>query len=258
MKTVAANFGIRHAGRPLSSPFLRTPMLLSLPEELLECILYECLNTGHKALRSTCVLLCRLATPLVFETLVVDAYMFPAKSLDRLRAIVSGKGFAQYVRHLRLFTLKLPKGKPKGPFDRIFFNKRRARKSRKLEKLLVAAISSMTSLRTVKLLGCDEKIPYLPCVSMLSVRLYGQSTFINSSFPYLTKLSITGPSYFKFASILMSNSPNLSSLGIYDHGPFLHHPCPVSLPKIPKEHTAPSWISGFAGTCPCTAPTYLS
>ncbi len=77
----------------------------------------------------------------------------------------------------------------------------------------------MTSLRTVKLLGYDEKIPYLPCVSMLSVRLYGQSTSINSSFPYLTKLSITGPSYFKFTSVLISNSPNLSSLGIYDHGP---------------------------------------
>ncbi|SJL14999.1 uncharacterized protein ARMOST_18479 [Armillaria ostoyae] len=204
-------------------------MLLSLPVELLERILYECFDTGCKAIRSTCVLLCRLATPIVFETLVVDVDIFPAKFLDRLKAIVLGKGFAQYVRHLRLFTLKLPKGNPNGQFDRILFDKRRARKARRLEKRLVTAVSFMTSLQTVKYLGYDEtflehvalwdQISYLPYMSMLSVCLYGQSTSINSSFPYLTKLSITGFSYLQSASVLISNSPNLSSLGIYDNGP---------------------------------------
>ncbi|PBK88079.1 hypothetical protein ARMGADRAFT_1034356 [Armillaria gallica] len=205
-------------------------MLLSLPIELLEHILNECFIYGRKSLRSTCVLLCRLATPLVFETMVVDVYLSPTKSLGRLKAIVSGKGFVQYVKHLRLFTLKLPEGNPKGPVDRILLNKRRARKAKKLEKRLVTAVSFMTSLQTVKYLGYDEtflqhvalwdQISYLPCMSMLSIYgSYRESTSINSSFPYLTKLSIAGPSYFKFASILISNSPNLSSLGIYDHGP---------------------------------------
>ncbi|KAK0231735.1 hypothetical protein EDD85DRAFT_848452 [Armillaria nabsnona] len=204
-------------------------MLLSLPVELLELIPYECYNTGRKALRSTCVILCRLATPLAFETMGVDVCLSPTKSLGRLKAIVSGKGFAQYVKHLRLFTLKLPEGNPKGPFDRILLNKRRARKARKLEKRLVTAVSFMTSLQTVKYLGYDEtilqhvalwdQISYLPYMSMLSIHdPYRQSTSIDSSFPYLTKLSITGPSYFQFASVLISNSPNLSSLGIYDHG----------------------------------------
>ncbi|PBK64643.1 hypothetical protein ARMSODRAFT_961818 [Armillaria solidipes] len=215
----------------LGNPFpFHTPMLLSLPVELLERILYECFNTDRKALRSTCVLLCRLATPLVFETMVVDVYHSPAKSPDRLRAIVLGEGFAQYVRHLYLFTLKFPKGNPTGQFDRILFNKRRARKARKLEKRIVTAVSFMTSLQTVKYLGYDEtflqhvtfwdQISHLPYMSALSIYgSYRQSTSIKLSFPHLCKISITGFSYFKFASVLISNSPNLSSLGIYDHSP---------------------------------------
>ncbi|KAK0431810.1 hypothetical protein EV421DRAFT_1911519 [Armillaria borealis] len=206
-------------------------MLFSVPEELLERILYECCNRDRESLRSTCMLLYRLATPLVFEKLVVNGNTSRDKSMARLRALISGKRFAQYVRHLKLVMLKLPEGKPKDPFDWIFFfNKRKERKSRKLEKLLLAAISFMISLRSVTYLGYDERflqnftlwdqISHLPYMSTLSIYgSYRQSTSMNLSFPYLAKLSIQGTSYLKFAPILISNSPNLSSLGIYDYSP---------------------------------------
>ncbi len=79
-------------------PQAPTGILFYLPIELLEHILHDSCNTGRKALRTTCAYLCRVATPFVFETLVVDiAKTSLSNSRDRLRffaALVSGKTLA--------------------------------------------------------------------------------------------------------------------------------------------------------------------
>ncbi|KAK0443376.1 uncharacterized protein EV420DRAFT_1576576 [Desarmillaria tabescens] len=203
-------------------PFVRTPLLLSLPTELLERIIYESCNTGRRALRCTCMLLCRFATPFVFETLVIDTEtMSLSNSRDRLRffrALASGKTFTRYVRYLHLISLELPEGRcTLVSLDR----RRRERNSKKLEELLVAAIPLMTSLRGVQYDGVErrlrengvlwDQIRSLPSISMFSWIGYPVPI---TNFPHLTQLSIRGHLFSRSVAILISNSPHLSSLSV--------------------------------------------
>ncbi|SJL18226.1 uncharacterized protein ARMOST_21804 [Armillaria ostoyae] len=191
--------------RKLQAP---TGILLSLPIELLERILHESCNTGRKALRFICTRLCRLATPFVFEMLLIDiAKTSLSNSRDRLRffaALVSGKTLARYVRHLRLVSLTIPVGNRMGTLDLFFFNKRREQTSKKMEELLVAAIPFMTSLQSVKYDGTDaellasvalsKKLSYIPCMSVLLINNWSSAIpRINLDFLHITELSTLGP-----------------------------------------------------------------
>ncbi len=203
-----------------------TGIFLLLPVELLGHILHESCNTTRTALRSTCSLLCSIATPFVFETLVIDiAKTHLSNSQDRLSffaALVSGKTFARYVKHLRLVNMKVPVKNRTGPLDRIFFKKRRERSSKKLEELLVGAVPFLTSLQTVLydgpgLQNCAlwDQISYLPGMSTVSVHEWAMGhPFSNSNFPHITELNITDPFCFDSAAVLVSKSPSLSSLNI--------------------------------------------
>ncbi|SJL15005.1 uncharacterized protein ARMOST_18486 [Armillaria ostoyae] len=206
--------------------------ILILPVELLEHILKESCNTTRTALRSTCSLLCSLATPFVFETLVIDiAKTHLSNFQDRLSffaALVSGKTFARYVKHLRLVNMKVPVKNRTGPLDRIFFKKRREQHSKKLEELLVAAVPFLTSLQTVLYDGPSlsglvflqngalwDQISYLPGMSTVSAHEWvAGHPFSNSNFPHITELNITDPFCFNPVAVLVSRSPNLSSFNI--------------------------------------------
>ncbi len=209
-----------------------TGILLSLPAELLERILHESCNTDRKALRSTCTHLCRLVTPFVFETLVIDiAKTSLSNSRDRLRfftALVSGKTLARHVRHLRLISLTIPVRNRLGILDRVFFNKREDKKSNKLEALLAASIPFMTSLQSVKYDGTDAKLlasvalskqlSYIPCMSVVLINNRSSAIpCINLDFLDIAEFSIPEPWYLDFTVTLISNNPRLSSVGLDTH-----------------------------------------
>ncbi|KAK0459299.1 uncharacterized protein EV420DRAFT_314280 [Desarmillaria tabescens] len=83
-------------------------LLLSLPAELLELVVFESSTPTRKALRSTCLRLESIATPLVFESLLIDTRNRRHVS-KFLRNLCSGKGLAKYVQHIHLVSLKLPR-----------------------------------------------------------------------------------------------------------------------------------------------------
>ncbi|PBK64605.1 hypothetical protein ARMSODRAFT_1022896 [Armillaria solidipes] len=225
-----------------------TGILLSLPVELLEHILHESCNTGRKALRSTCTHLCRLVTPFVFETLVIDiAKTSLSNSRDRLRfftALVSGKTLARHVRHLRLVSLMIPVRNRLGILDRVFFNKREDKKSKKMETLLAAAIPLMTSLQSVKYDGTDaellesvalsKQLSYIPCMSVVLINNRRSAIpRINLDFLHIAELSILGPWYLDFTATLISNNTRLASVGLYSHS-YSSDPASTAILEHPK------------------------
>ncbi|PBK88117.1 hypothetical protein ARMGADRAFT_443020 [Armillaria gallica] len=229
-------------------PQAATGILFSLPVELLERILHESCNTSRKALRSTCTHLCSAATPIVFETLVVD---IPKTSLsnsrDRLRffaALVSGKTLARYVRHLRLVSLKIPVGNRVGTLDRIFFNMTKKQTSKKMEKLLAAAIPFMTSLQSVRYDGTDaellasaalsKQLSNIPCMSAVLINNRSSAIpCIDLGFLHITESSILGPWYLDFTVAFISDDTRLPSVGLDTHS-YPSDPASTALLEHPK------------------------
>ncbi|PBK88476.1 hypothetical protein ARMGADRAFT_358248 [Armillaria gallica] len=115
---------------------LMSSLLLSLPAELLELVVLESSTPTQKALRSTCRRLGLIATPLVFESLLIDTRnrCHVSKFLSNL---CSRDGLARYVQHIRLVSFKVP---------RKLFG---LGKEKEWANLLVAAIPYMTSLKGI-------------------------------------------------------------------------------------------------------------
>ncbi|KAK0439494.1 uncharacterized protein EV420DRAFT_1583520 [Desarmillaria tabescens] len=217
-------------------------MLLSLPTEVIERIIYLACDTVRTALRSTCTYLCKIATPIVFETLVIDitkSHFF--NSHDRTSyfgTIVSNKTFTQYVRHLHLVSLKPPSRKRMGPLDWILFKRLREKSSKDLERLLVIAIPYLTSLQSILYDGFDKRflensalwkqISTLPSVSSLSVHGWHGNRIPITNLPNLAKLNIIGSDCLSSVAVLIANSPNLSSLGVYH----CFHPASLFPPSL--------------------------
>ncbi|KAK0183651.1 hypothetical protein F5146DRAFT_1028130 [Armillaria mellea] len=111
-------------------------LLLSLPVELLQLVVLESSTPTQKALRSTCLRLGLIATPLIFESLVIDTRSRRHVS-KFLRNLCSKDGVARYVQHIHLVSLKLPR-KLLG-----------LRKEKEWANLLVTAIPYMTLLKGI-------------------------------------------------------------------------------------------------------------
>ncbi len=162
-----------------------------------------------------------------------------------------GKPFVQYVTHLRLVSLKLPGGKRTvGPLDR-FFERRRERNSQKLEKLRYHLRHRDGVFSNMRLRRDWQKL--------LLLRIRHRFLHVRLRTPLPSPTSPSHPARcFSFIHVYRRAS-------IYHHSASYMIPFRVDIPHrslsfadIPNECSAPSLISGFAGTCSCNAPTYLS
>ncbi|KAK0462237.1 uncharacterized protein EV420DRAFT_1523738 [Desarmillaria tabescens] len=161
-------------------------MAISFPAELLELFVIEASIPTRKALRSTCKALRSIATPFVFENLFVDTRN-KKRPFKFLKYLSSEKGFAKYVLHLHLVSLTFQGKSMLG-----------LRKEKDCEKLLVAAIPYMTSLKSISCSASDKRI-------VTNASLW-------SSLNHITAFSITNWDGNQPMSISGLHLPHLTSL----------------------------------------------
>ncbi|KAK0454337.1 hypothetical protein EV421DRAFT_1729554 [Armillaria borealis] len=186
-------------------------LLLSLPAELLELIVLESSTPTQKALRSTCLRLGLIATPLVFESLLIDTRnrRHVSKFLSNL---CSREGLARYVQHIHLVSLKFPR-KLLG-----------LGKEKEWANLLVAAIPYMTSLKGISCSASEKRIftntalwRSLNRITSLSISSWDgkqRKSTPNLHLPALTDLSFSGYGCLEYASTLIDTSTGLTTLSV--------------------------------------------
>ncbi|KAK0462262.1 uncharacterized protein EV420DRAFT_1523835, partial [Desarmillaria tabescens] len=153
-------------------------MGISFPAELLELFVSIPMR---KALRSTCRALRSIATPFVFENLLIDTRN-KKRPFKFLKYLSSEKGFAKYALHLHLVSLTFQGKSMLG-----------LRKEKDCEKLLVAAIPFMTSLKSISCSASNKRI------------------VTNASLC----LSYSGTGSLEYASTLVGLSTHLTTLNIH-------------------------------------------
>ncbi|KAK0184403.1 hypothetical protein F5146DRAFT_1075487 [Armillaria mellea] len=126
--------------------------IFSLPPELLAKIAFEAASSDRKRLRSACRYFCAIATPAVFETIVIDFKRMsftPQRAINHLKQITEG---AQLARHARTVVFKSTSTRRKA-LNRLWNSLTNIQESQmraeSVEELLLAAIALMQSLRHV-------------------------------------------------------------------------------------------------------------
>ncbi|KAK0431037.1 hypothetical protein EV421DRAFT_1855617 [Armillaria borealis] len=188
-------------------------MSISFPAELLELFVIQSSIPTRKALRSTCRALRSIATPFVFENLIIDTRnkKRPSKFLKHL---CSKNGFAKYVLHLHLVSLTFQGKTMLG-----------LRKERDCEKLLLAVIPHLTSLKSVSSSALDKRIvnntelwSTLRHITSFSLTNWDGNQLISIPglhLPDLTSLSYSGTGSLEYASTLVGLSTRLTTLNVH-------------------------------------------
>ncbi|KAG7449921.1 uncharacterized protein BT62DRAFT_928689 [Guyanagaster necrorhizus] len=186
-------------------------LLLSLPEELLELVVFESDTPTRKALRSTCLRLELIATPLVFESLLIDIRNRHHVS-KFLRNLCSSKGLARYVQHIHLVSLKAPR--------KLLL----LRRGKEWRNLLIAAIPHMTSLKSISCSASDKRIltnttlwhslSHIDSLTISNCNGKQRKSTARLHLPDLTCLSFSGYGCLEYANTLISTSTHLKTLAV--------------------------------------------
>ncbi|KAK0468565.1 hypothetical protein IW261DRAFT_1053541 [Armillaria novae-zelandiae] len=201
-------------------------MLLSVPSEILENIAFEADNRTRQQLRRTCKFLGDIATPLTFQSIVIDLSWTRRHNSASLflKSLKSGPKLAQYITHLFLCLPKKFRSNP-SRFANAASIKKKEDKLDSLDALFLEAIPYMISLRSVSWDSSGdsgpsyatlmfEQLGKLPFLSDLDISNFGEWDIPCSPFHHIRNLIYRGPPSAHFTSLL-SNNPDLESLDMY-------------------------------------------
>ncbi|KAK0439506.1 uncharacterized protein EV420DRAFT_1769426 [Desarmillaria tabescens] len=236
--------------------------ILALPPELLEKITFQVGCRGYQAMRSTCRVLCDVATPFVFENLhinfeYIESHRSEAKSF--LKELSNGRRLARFVRSIH-FQSTMMHRRPKiaQVWNAITLLGKQNTFYRTVGNLLLAAVPLMQSLEyfwwgiydqqvvvdRVAMKDIIHRLSALPRLEFVAITSWKIKQEIPCApFHHLTSLLVSGRGTLDYVPPIIANSPKLLELDVttfrYDHPSPPHFPVVSLFSAFPEgEHSS--------------------